>query len=72
MTNLLYDILPSPAVEQFHDALPPDDQAELGRVVTLLRLNPHPDGLVRFADGPLIAYDDGEWVLLYRVVGRTF
>ena len=70
MTGGLFDVRSSPPVDPFYDDLEADDQADLGRIATLLRVTTWPDGVLKFEIGPQIACNDTEWVSRYRVVGQ--
>jgi hypothetical protein len=71
----LFDVRSAPAILALADQLSADDEAELGRIVVLIRLNPWPDGIVKFAfrlgNADLVIYNDGEWNAIYRIADRT-
>ena len=75
MADGLFEVESSPTILTLVDRLSPTDEAELGRIVTLVRLNPWPDGVVKFSlqldDNDLVVYNDGEWSVIYRIVART-
>lgn len=63
-----------PGPNAYYDALNPSDQVDRGFTVTLVRLDPYPDGdkkaYLNTPLGTLIIYRDGSWTILYRIVGR--
>jgi hypothetical protein len=75
VTNELFEVASSPNIVTLADQLSPADEAELGRIVTLLRLNPWPDGVLKFSlhldEVEVIVYNDGAWNVIYRIVSRT-
>jgi hypothetical protein len=75
VANGLFEVESSPNILTLAGKLSPTDEAELGRIITLVRLNPWPDGVVKFAlqldDNDLIVYNDGEWSVIYRIALRT-
>ena len=81
MPDGLFEIESSPTIVALADQLGPDDEAELGRVITLLRVSPWPDGILKFslqlddetafARGEVSVYNDGEWTVIYRIAGRA-
>ncbi len=75
MANELFEVASSPNIVTLADQLSLADQAELGRIVTLLRLNPWPDGVLKFSlhldEGEVIVDNDGAWNVIYRIVART-
>ena len=70
MANGLFEVESSPNILALTDQLSAADEAELGRIVTLVRLNPWPDGVLKFSlrlDGEdVIVYSDGEWNAMCR------
>jgi hypothetical protein len=75
VASALFDLASSPVILALADRLTDDAEAELGRIITILRLNPWPDGVVRFSlrldDSDVIVYNDGEWNVIYRITERT-
>ena len=80
MPNGLFEVETFPTVLALANELAADDEAGLGRIVTLVRLNPWPDGVLKFsfrmgsdpapALDELVVYNDGEWTIIYRIVRR--
>lgn len=75
MANILYEVRSSPAVDAFYDRLSREDQMEMSLIVSALRVDPWPDDERKIelsSDlGGMFAYDDGDWIINYKVVGRT-
>ena len=79
MPNGLFEVETFPTVLALANELAADDEAGLGRIVTLVRLNPWPDGVLKFsvrmgrdpdpALTEVVVYNDGEWTVIYRILG---
>ena len=71
MANELYDIQWGPGARAFLNSLGALDQAEITRIVTLLRADPWTDGSTKFQFVSQVVvlnvYDDGEWVVVYCI-----
>ena len=80
MPDGLFEVESSPTMHGLAQQLTADDEAELGRIITLLRVSPWPDGVLKFslqlgegtgpALGEVSVYNDGEWTVIYRVAAR--
>ena len=81
MPDGLFEVESSPTMHGLAQQLTADDEAELGRIITLLRVSPWPDGVLKFSLqvsgeaglmlGEVSVYNDFEWTVIYRIAGRT-
>ena len=72
MASNRFDVIFSPNARAFYNSLDALGQAEVTRIIALITLDPWIDGVTKFEYVSqvvvLTAYDDGDWVILYRIL----
>ena len=74
MQDRLFDVMFLAPAADYVTGLPEADQAEVRRLVSILRLNPFIDGIYKFPfpGGGLVltVYDNGSWHVIYRFLNE--
>src|SRR3712207_5225136 len=75
MPDRLFSVRVLRPAEDFYVSLTAEEQAEVRRLIDILRIDPYIDGVHKFHYPSeivvLTVYDSGTWAIVYRLAGNT-